>query len=240
MENTKFSRLSARYLAALRIHFAQGAQMDLLAAHKLGTRAVALGLETLDLARMHDQALAALLLPEPSSGAQYDMATRAAIFFTEAIEPIEKTHRLALKAGADLEKLQATLTRHTRDLANSNRKLQEETAQREAAARALKASRAESTQLIQESHRLLKHSRDVARRILNAREDERRAMSLHLQEEIAQALLGIQIRLITLGKEVSDNDEDFKKEIAITQRLVETSVTAIQRFASELSMPHEN
>ncbi len=240
MKKTKFGDLSGRYLAALRIHFAQGAQVDLQAAHKLGTCAVALGLETLDIARMHDRALVILIRPESSSVAQYDMATRAVIFFTEAIAPIEKTHRIAFKAGADLEKLKATLARHTRDLADSNRDLREEITQREAAGKAVRVSGEESARLLEESRRLQAHLQGMAHRILTAHEDERRTMSLKLQDEIAQTLLGIQIRLLTLEKEVSDNDENFKKEIAITQRLVEISVRAIRRFASEFDIPHEN
>ena len=34
--------------------------------------------------------------------------------------------------------------------------------------------------------------------------------------------------------------EDFKKEIAITQRLVESSVRIINRCASEFGINHEN
>jgi signal transduction histidine kinase len=240
MKKTNFSRMSERYLAALRIHFAHGPPVDLQAAHKLGTRAVALGLETLDIARMHDLALVALILPECSPGTQYDMATRAAIFFTEAIAPIETTHRLALKAGANLEKLKATLTRQTRALADSNRNLHQEITRSEAAGKAARASREESARLLEESRRLQEHLHEMARRILTAHEDERRAMSLQLEDEIAQTLLGIHIRLLTLKKEISDSDEDFKKEIAITQRLVEVSVRAIRRFASDLDIPHEN
>jgi hypothetical protein len=239
MKKTTSSRLSQRYLAALRIHFSKGPQVDLQAAHKLGTTAVALGLETLDMARMHDDALAMLVLPDSPSVARYDMATHAALFFTEAIAPIERTHRLAIKTGASLEKLKATLARHALSIADSNRKLLQEITQRAAAGKAVKANVRKSAQLLKESRLLQKHLRDIARHLLTAHEDERRTMSLKLQDEIAQTLLGIQIRLLTLKKEVSDSDQGFKKEIAITQRLVEKSVGIINRFAREFGIKNE-
>jgi signal transduction histidine kinase len=240
MKKTNFGRLSKRYLAALRIHFAQGPPVDLQAAHQLGTSAVALGLETLDMARMHDHALAMLILPDSPSVVRYEMATRAALFFTEAIAPIEKTHRLAVKTGASLEKLKATLARHALSIADSNRKLQQEITQRAAAGKAVKASAQKSARLLKESRLLQKHLQDMARHLLTAHEDERRTMSLKLQDEIAQTLLGIQIRLLTLKKEVSDSDRGFKKEIAITQRLVEKSVGIINRFSREFGINNEN
>ncbi len=239
MNKTKLNRLSGRYLAALRIHFEQGPQVDLEAAHELGTRAVAIGLETLDMARMHDLALVALILPDSTAVTRYDMATRAALFFTEAIAPIEKTHRLAVKAGASLEKLKATLARHALAIADSNRKLQLEITQRRAAGKAVEASVQKSAGLLEESRLLQKHLQAMARHLLTAQEDERRTMSLKLQDEIAQTLVGIQIRLLTLKKELSDSDQGFKKEIAITQRLVEKSVRIINRFAREFGIKNE-
>jgi len=240
MKKTTFSRLSERYLAALRIHFEQGPKMDLDAAHKLGARAAALGLETADLARMHGHALMTLILPDCSSAARYEMATHAAIFFSEASAPVETKHRFAPKWGTDLEKLKSALARYTRDLGDSKRALQEETSRREAAGEAVRASGEASAKLLGESRRLQAHLQDIAHRLLNAHEDERRAMSLNLQDEIAQTLHGIQIRLFTLRKEVSNSDRGFKKEIAITQRLVGKSVRTINRFVSEFGRPHEN
>jgi len=240
MNKLKSSGLSGRYLAALRLHFEQGAAADLQAAHKLGAQAVEIGLETLDLARIHDQALGALILPNCSSAVQDDMALKAAIFFTEAIAPLEKTHSLALKMDADLDELKATLARHTLDLAESTLEIQGGIAQRKAAEEALEASRAESARLLNEARRMQEHLQKLAHEILSAQEDERKTMSLKLQDEIAQTLLGIQIRLLTLQKEVSVSGEDFKKEIAITRRLVNNSVRTINRFAREFGIQYEN
>ncbi|MGA2660957.1 MAG: hypothetical protein ABSH34_26030 [Verrucomicrobiota bacterium] len=69
-----------------------------------GRQAVALGLETLDVATIHEQALATL----EASGSKNGTIERADLFFTEAIAPIEKTHRAALEASARLSRLNQT------------------------------------------------------------------------------------------------------------------------------------
>ena len=66
-------------------------------AFELGREAVALGLEMLDLARFHEQALTAMVLPDGSSRTRRRIIGRAKIFFAEAGVPIEKTHCAALK-----------------------------------------------------------------------------------------------------------------------------------------------
>ena len=59
---------------------------------------MALGLETLDVARIHEGALAALEASRSRDG----VIKRAEIFFAEAITPIEETHRAALKTNVRL------------------------------------------------------------------------------------------------------------------------------------------
>ena len=54
-------KLAGQYLTAPRTYFDQGRQASLLAARDLGRVAAASGLETLDLAKVHDRALEILL-----------------------------------------------------------------------------------------------------------------------------------------------------------------------------------
>ena len=54
--------LSQKYVAALGKNLKQGSQASLKPALELGRQAAVLGLETLDLARIHEQALATLKL----------------------------------------------------------------------------------------------------------------------------------------------------------------------------------
>src|SRR5436190_82044 len=101
----KLIRLSQRYATALRKHLKQGPRASLQTARGLGRHAVSLGLETLDVARIHEGALATL----EASSSRDGIIKRAEIFFTEAITPIEKTHRAALKASAHLNQVNKTL-----------------------------------------------------------------------------------------------------------------------------------
>ena len=98
----KLNGLSQRYVVALRKHLKQGPRTSSPPAQGLGRRAMALGLETLDLARFHEQALITLVLPGYSAGTRGRMIRRAGTFFAEAITPIEKTHRTAQVANAHL------------------------------------------------------------------------------------------------------------------------------------------
>ncbi|MBI3867228.1 MAG: hypothetical protein HY299_01750 [Verrucomicrobia bacterium] len=52
----KLTALAGRYEAALRKHLRPGARQSLQPALRLGRQAVALGLETLELARVHERA----------------------------------------------------------------------------------------------------------------------------------------------------------------------------------------
>jgi len=236
----KLNRFSERYLAVLRTHFELGPQADPQASQRLGEQAVTLGLPTLQLAKIHDLALGTLILSGCPIKLRKDMTDRAAAFFQTASAPIEKAHRRTRDASAELNTLNTALTLRTREVKESRRKLQEGIIQRQAAEAALKTSREASVRLLEEARHLQKYLQDMARAMFSARERDRKTMSHVLQEEIAQTLLGIQVRLLALKKEVAVSNEDFKKEIAITQRLVEKSAYTLKHFASKLGHPDEN
>src|SRR5579862_6566711 len=80
----KLTTLSERYVSELRKHLQPGSRASLPEALSLGRQAVALGLETLELARMHERALVTL---KPKDG----LVKRAEKFFTEANTPIVET-----------------------------------------------------------------------------------------------------------------------------------------------------
>ena len=138
----KFNRLAQRYVAALRKHLKQGPQAvpPCGTAQNLGRRAMALGLETLDLARFHEQALITLVLPGYSPGIRERMIRRAGTFFAEAITPIEKTHRAARETNSQLVQLNQALHRRSLDLTASNRQLQQEILQRKSVEESLRKS----------------------------------------------------------------------------------------------------
>lgn len=235
----KVSRLSGQYLTALRRHLKAGVKPNSRPAIRLGHQAVALGLETLELARIHEQALAALVTPGASPRSSGAMVQRARAFFEEAVAPIEETHRTALKADVDLRQLNQTLHRRTLESSASARHLRQGISRRRAAEQALKKSGAQRTKLLEESRRLQQHSRHLTREILLAQEDEWHKLSHQLHDEIVQILVGINVRLLTLKKAAKANSGCLKKEIASTQQLVRQSVRTIHRFAREFGLPHE-
>jgi signal transduction histidine kinase len=225
----KLKALSQRYQATLRKHLQQGTRANLQPALALGRQAAAINLETLDMAGIHQSALASLEAASSEDG----LLKRAGIFFAEAITPIEKTHCAALKANVRLNRLKQALGRRTVDLAASHRSLQQGIIQRKSAQQALKQSGEHSRKLLQESRRLQKHLQRLTRQILSAQEDKRKKISRDLHDEIAQTLLGINVRLLTLKKEAAVNAHGLNKEIVSTQRLVDKSVKSIKRFARE-------
>ena len=240
MNEPELSRMSGQYLAALRTHLDRGdPQADLLQAHEMGRLAVDHGLETLDLAKIHDLALKTLVPPDFTHATRDDLSTRAAIFFTEAITPIEETHRAAQEGRLELEKLNESLDQSALQLACSTRELRAGITERKTAEAALKSSELAFDQLLKESRLVEAHLKQMTHKILSAHEDERKRMSLQLQDEIAQTLLGIHVRLLALKKEAAANHDGLTEEIATTQRLVEDSVNTINRLTREFGIQHE-
>lgn len=218
--------MTKEYTAALRKHLKQGPRASLQPARVLGREAVSLGFETLDVARIHQGALAAL---EASS--HDGIVRRAELFFKETITPIEKTHRAAIETNAHLDQVHKKLDRRTTDLAASNRSLKESIVRRRNAEEALKTSLRNAENLLDESHRLQEHLQHLTHQIMSANEDKRRKISCDLQNEIGQTLVGINVRLLTLKKEAAV--EALHKEVASTRRLVDRSVKRIKRFARQ-------
>jgi len=145
----------------------------------------------------------------------------------------------ALKASADLLQLHAALDERMPMLAEANLELRRQVAERAVAESALRDSQRASGQLLKDSRVLEKHLQTMAHKILSATEAERHKMSLQLNDEIAQTLLGINIRIVALKKDVAANHTDLAQEIAATQRLVEDSAKIISRLAHEFSIQHE-
>ncbi|MGA2177246.1 MAG: histidine kinase dimerization/phosphoacceptor domain-containing protein [Verrucomicrobiota bacterium] len=223
----KLIGLSQRYVTALRTHLEQGPRAGLQPALGLGRQAVALGLETLELARMHERAVTLLKLSSLRDGE----IKRAEIFFTEAITPIVETHRAARQSKTDLSRLNETLNRRTLELAAANRQLQRGIIRRKSVEAALKKSGEHYTKLLKESLQLQEGLRQLTHHMLAAQEDERKKISRELQNEIAQTLLGINVRLVSLKQEARNNTKGLKKEIASTQRLVVKSAQSVRRVA---------
>jgi len=222
-------QLSHRYAASLRAHLKQGRMASLQPALRLGHQAVAHGLETLELARIHEQALTTLELPDKTNGA----IKRAETFFAEALVPIVETHHAARQSRIDLNRVSETLIRRTAELAVSNRHLQSGILRRKDVEAALKRCGKHYARLLKDSLRLQHGLRQLTHQMLATQEDERKSISLKLQDEIAQTLLGINVRLVSLKQEARINTKGFKKEIASTRQLVVQSARSARRVIHE-------
>jgi signal transduction histidine kinase len=230
----KLAALSRAYQAALRKHLKHGPQATLQPARGLGRRAMTIGLETLHLARIHEQALITLVLPGDSPSTRDAMIRRAGTFFAEAITPIEKTHRTALESNVRLGRVNQTLHQRTVDLAASNRQLKQEIVQRKWAEEAFKRSEQHYRQLLEQSRQMQEQLRLLSRQLLSAQEEERKKISRELHDVIAQTLTTINVRLANLKKEAMRNTKGLDRNIARAQRLVEQAVDLVHRFAREL------
>jgi signal transduction histidine kinase len=225
----KLMQLSQRYVVALRKHLKQGPRASLRPALGLGRRAVTFGMETLELARIHERALVTLDAASSKDG----IARRAEIFFIEAIIPIVETHRAAQQSKIQLERLNGMLGRRTVELAATNHQLQRGIVRRKSVESALKKSGEHYAKLLKDSLQLQEGLRQLAHLVLEAQEDERKKISRELQDEIAQTLLGINVRLLTLKQEARSNTKGLKNEIANTQRLVLKSAKSVRKVARE-------
>ena len=228
----KLTGLSQRYVAALRKHLKAGPRSSLQPALGLGRRAVTLGLETLELARIHERAIITLEAASGKDGIQ----KRAEIFFTEAIIPIVETHRAARQSKIQLNRLNEKLGRRTVELAATNRLLQRGIVRRKSVEAALKISGIHYTKLLKDSLQLQEGLRQLTHQVLAAQEDERKKISRELQNEITQTLLGINVRLLTLKQEARTNTKGLKNEIASTQQLVLKSAKSVRRVANKLGL----
>ena len=213
---TKLSSLSEHYLEALRKYLKAGPRASLKPALVLGRQAVDLGLRTLEMARIHEGALTTL----ESSKCGIEQIKRGEMFFTEALAPIVET-----------------LSRRTSQLTATNRQLHRSLKRRKDVEAALKQSGKHYARLLKESLKLQEGVRLLTHQVLAAQEEERRKISRELQDEIAQTLLGINVRLISLKKE--GRGKGFKNEIASTQRLVVRSAESMRRVVLKLDIPKQ-
>jgi len=231
---SKLFNLSRRYQEALRVHLKQGRSASPESARGVGSKALAAGLETLDLAKLHEQTLVTEVLPGCPAGQRVALIKQAGAFFALAITPILKTHHSAQEAEVHLKKFIEALSQRTVELAASNLELKQEVIQRKAAEKSLKKSERHYSQLLKQSDSLQEQLRRLSRQILSAQEDERKNISRELHDVIAQTLTGINVRLAALAKEAAVNTKGLDRNIASTQRLVEKSVDIVHQFAREL------
>ncbi len=223
-------RLSQLYVTTLEKHLKQGPNASMLPALKLGRQAVALGLETLDLARIHEQALVTLELSHLKNA----FTKLAGLFFTEANTAIEETHHAARQTKAQLSNVMAELDRRTEELVASNRQLQQGIVRRKVMEDDFAKRDQRHRKCLEESLDLQKRLRHLTHQVLAAQEDERKKISHELQDEIAQTLLGINVRLLSFKREAQKSTKGLKNAIASTRQLVANSARSVRQAGRKI------
>lgn len=232
----KLSALSRRYLAALQEFIEQGAHSRPEAARLLGEEAVLLGMETPALAGMHRAELASLDLPDRASTDGKRQTRRAARFLAAASRVTENAPCPAKAAPARRGQPRATLTQRTTQLSAINHLLERGLARRKAAALALRSRGRRNARALRDSQQLQARLRHLLRQLLHTQESSRKKLSHQLQDEIAQTLLGINVRLLALKTSNHGDIDRLTKTIASTQRVVEQFTRSISRLAQEITL----
>lgn len=240
MRDSTSNGLPERYQKALRAHLAQDSGSGLQSAYDLGLEALQLGLETVDLAKIHEDALKSLKPPQGFASGFQELSSLGDIFFSAVMLPIEQMPLPVLEVEADPNEPSVMLEERTLDLAGSRREMRKQTSGCKASEAALEVSETHADELLQESRKLESHVQIMTRKIMTSHEEERKRMSHELQNEIAQTLLGIHVRLLALRKAAAISSPSFAQEITMTQELIGESVKVIHRYALEIGLAHEN
>jgi len=127
-----------------------------------------------------------------------------------------------------------TIQRRMDLLAAKNERANLEIARRRIVEKSLRQSELAQRELLAESRELQAQLRQLTRQIITMQEDERKAISRALHDEVMQTLVSINLELSVLSKGVSPQDPILKSKIAHTQQLVENSVKAVHQFARDL------
>jgi PAS domain S-box-containing protein len=119
-------------------------------------------------------------------------------------------------------------------LTASNKKLEQEIVRRQKAQESLKKSERHQRQLLHQSYQMQEQLRNLSHQILHAQEEERKRISRELHDEIAQTLVGIDVHLKSLIREVGGEIKGLPQKIKRTQRLVASSLGVVHEFARQL------
>lgn len=212
---------SQRYKRALSRYLLQGVPLRVQPALKLGCQAAALGMETLELAQIHEQALLSSYTLGSTARTRKGLATQAKHFFNETNSAIEKTHVAALKQEWRVNQLTQTLMSRTAECKVSLQRLKKGIILRKKAEAALLKSGAAHVKLLKNSNRLSTWVREQTRGVLLTQEIERKKISQGLQDTVAQTLLGINIELLALKASNKARTDRFAKEFDLMNREVE-------------------
>jgi signal transduction histidine kinase len=225
--------VSRAYSAALRRYVTAPSRHQLHEALLLGRQVVALGLETLDLARIHRRALGVVTTGRISRA----RTRRAEAFFQEAATAVVERQDAAVSGPQRFIRLKKMLVVRTAELAESTAKLKRTIELRLSAEEALQSSTLRNHGLMRKAERKYINLRQLARHALAAHEQQRNALSHELQDDVAQTLLGINVQLLLLRTRSGIAQQGIIHDIALTQQLVQQSTKALHKATRRIRTP---
>lgn len=225
--------LSRAYSAALRRYVTTPSRHQLHEALLLGHQIVALGLETVDLARIHQRALGAVTRIRTSPA----RITRAETFFRKAATALAEKHSASGGNPQHLIRLKKTLAARTVELAEATAKLRRTIERRLLAEEALHSSTLRCRRLLRRSKRKHSSLRLMARKAFAAHEQHRQALSHDLQDDVAQTLLGINVQLLLLRSKSGIDQQRLIEDIAMTQHVVGESTRTVRMVTRKIRTP---
>ncbi|HEY5910560.1 MAG TPA: histidine kinase [Verrucomicrobiae bacterium] len=235
--NSRLRQWSRRYAACLRRYVAQGQEAVLQEAYELGREASTRGVGVLEMARIHQRALAACLVAARQVEAKVRVLRAAETFFMETLAPFEAAHRGFLKANLELQDANQALEAGNRELERTNRQLEREVAARARSQSALLQSEEHFRELFHEAERMQESLRQLSNKILHVQEEERKRVSRELHDEVGQALTAISTSLEMLRRDAAAGPQSLLGKIADAQNLLAQTMDAVHRFAQELRPP---
>ena len=132
------------------------------------------------------------------------------------------------KSETSITRMNKTLQKRKAESKASARLLKQSVINRQKSEAALDMSGKNLLKLKKESSQLNALLRKKTHEILKTQEQEKQKNNLLLQNEVAQALLAIDIRLLGLKKSAENNALNFSKELDDTQRMVRESLATIK------------
>lgn len=123
--------------------------------------------------------------------------------------------------------LEGIVAKRTTQLTASNRRL-------EASCASIKQSREEYRLLLHQSQITRAQLTHVTHRILTAQEEERKAISRELHDDVMQMLVAINFELSALAVSLPGDSNRLFEKIAGSRRVIEESIKAVHRFARGL------
>src|SRR5579872_620679 len=221
-------------MAALRNYLAEKNERALHQAYELGRKTIADGLGVIDMAKIHEDVLLALLPKSNTTKESVQVARGAGTFLTESLSPFEMTHRGFRDANQTLRQLNETLEERNRQFVSANQKLKKEIMERKRAERELRESEEHYRVLFNQARLMQENLRYLSSQILSVQEEERKRISRELHDEVGQALTAVNVNLAVLKNAAHGSRTQLRRKIADAQNLLEQTMETVHDFSREL------